>query len=74
MGITGLTLPTMYRWITSRAGREQTIYPHKGGEYLGSGVAHKVLEEANLHGDGQWAVVEKYAAEVAQRQPVPTAG
>lgn len=68
MGITGMTLPTMYRWITSRAGRERTMYPHKGGEYLGSGVAHKVLEEADLHGDGQWAAVQEYAAELSQRQ------
>lgn len=67
MGITGFTLPTMYRWITSRAGRERTVYPHKRGEYLGSGTAHKVLEEAGLHGDGQWAVVQEYAAEVAAR-------
>jgi transketolase len=71
MGITGFTLPTMYRWITSRAGREMTVYPFKGGEFLGSGVAHKVLEEAELHGDGQWASVQEYAAQVPQRAKVP---
>jgi len=66
MGITGLTLPTMYRWITSPAGRELTLHPYRGGEYLGSGMAHKVLEEAGLHGDGQWAAVQEYAAQAAK--------
>jgi len=62
MGITGLTLPTMYRWVTSQEGRKRTVHPYGHGIYLGSGMAHKVLEEAGLHGDGQWAAVEDYAA------------
>ena len=61
IGITGLTLPTMYRWVTSKEGRERTVHPYKEGIYLGSGMAHKVLEEAHLHGDGQWAAVQDYA-------------
>lgn len=61
MGITGLTLPTMFRWVTSSEGRDFSGHAFKHGQYLGSGQAHKVLEEAGLHGAGQWADVKKYA-------------
>jgi hypothetical protein len=61
MGMTGLTLPTMYRWITSREGRARTVHAFIHGHYLGSGQAHKVFEEASLHGDGQWKAIEEYA-------------
>lgn len=61
MGITGFTLPTMYRWITSPEGRTRTLHAYSGGHFLGSGQAHKVLEEAGLHGDGQWQAVRDYA-------------
>ena len=37
LGITGFTLPTMYRWIGSSAGREMTLHPFRKGHYLGSG-------------------------------------
>jgi transketolase len=61
MGITGFTLPTMYRWITSPEGRRRTRHAFSIGHYLGSGQAHKVLEEAGLHGDGQWQAILSYA-------------
>lgn len=61
IAITGLTLPTMYRWITSSEGRESSLHAFRAGHYLGSGQAHKVLEEAGLHGAGQWNAVKKYA-------------
>lgn len=61
MAITGLTLPTMYRWVTTREGRQRSIHAFKHGRYLGSGKAHKVFEEANLHGEGQWKSVKDYA-------------
>jgi transketolase len=61
MGITGFTLPTMYRWITSPEGRARTLHAYSTGHFLGSGQAHKVLEEAGLHGDGQWQAVTEYA-------------
>lgn len=61
MGITGLTMATMYRWVTSTEGREFSVHAFKHGHFLGSGQAHKVLEEANLHGAGQWAAIKKYA-------------
>ena len=70
MGITGFTFPTMYRWITSAFGRKHTVHPFRGGEFLGSGMAEKVLEEANLHGEGQWAAIQEYATQVAKRGTV----
>ncbi len=60
MGITGFTLPTMYRWITSPEGRRRTRHAFSQGYYPGSGQAHKVLEEAGLHGDGQWRAIQSY--------------
>ena len=60
MGITGFTLPTMYRWILSRAGRERTLYPFKRGHYLGSGQAAAVLKEARLDGESQFQAIVDY--------------
>ena len=67
MGITGFTLPTMYRWITSKEGRVRTLHAFAKGRFLGSGQAHKVLEEAGLHGEGQWEAVKAYAKWTARR-------
>ncbi|RMD83733.1 MAG: hypothetical protein D6808_08195 [Candidatus Dadabacteria bacterium] len=61
MGITGFTLPTMYRWIRSEEGRKRTVFPFKEGRFLGSGKAHKVMEEARLHPEGQLKAIEGYA-------------
>ncbi|HKB81015.1 MAG TPA: hypothetical protein VKH35_15000, partial [Thermoanaerobaculia bacterium] len=36
MGITGFTLPTMYRWVRSDFGREMTMHPFMHGRYPGS--------------------------------------
>ena len=63
MGITGFTLPTMYRWIRSDRGREMTLHPFRAGHYLGSGQAHMVLAEAGLDGRGQFRAIMKYLAE-----------
>ncbi|MHB8909417.1 MAG: transketolase family protein [Syntrophales bacterium] len=60
MGITGFTLPTMYRWIRSDRGREMTLHPFRAGHYLGSGQAHMVLAEAGLDGKGQFKGIMKY--------------
>jgi len=51
IGITGFTLPTMYRWIQSERGRSLTLHPFKQGHYLGSGKAEMVLKEAKLDGE-----------------------
>jgi len=60
MGITGFTLPTMYRWIRSDRGREMTLHPFRKGHYLGSGQAHMVLAEAGLDGKSQFTAIMKY--------------
>ena len=60
MGITGLTLPTMYRWITSPTGRAATLHPFMKGHYLGSGQADRVLEEAGLDGQSQYEAIMRF--------------
>lgn len=60
MGITGFTLPTMYRWITSERGRAATLYPFRKGHFLGSGQADKVLAEAGLDGKSQFRAIARY--------------
>jgi transketolase len=69
MGITGFTLPTMYRWIRSDRGREATLHPFRKGHYLGSGQAQMVLAEAGLDGKSQVRAIVKYL-----RGPKPSAG
>jgi transketolase len=63
MGITGFTLPTMYRWVTSERGRQMTMYPFQKGFFLGSGQADKVLTEAGLDGEGQFKTIMRYVKE-----------
>jgi transketolase len=60
MGITGFTLPTMYRWVHSQRGRRMTLHPFQKGHYLGSGQAHMVLAEAGLDGKSQFTAIMRY--------------
>ncbi|HAX81326.1 MAG TPA: hypothetical protein DCY40_02010 [Actinobacteria bacterium] len=60
MGITGFTLPTMYRWIRSDRGRAHTLYPFRQGHYLGSGTGAMVVHEAGLDGEGQLAGIKAF--------------
>jgi transketolase len=60
MGITGFTLPTMYRWIRSDDGRKRTLHPFMHGHYLGSGQGAVVLREAGLDGESQFRAIEKF--------------
>jgi len=60
MGITGFTLPTMYRWVLSSRGREATLHPFRCGHYLGSGQAHMVMAEAGLDGRSQYRAIMRY--------------
>jgi transketolase len=60
MGITGFTLPTMYRWIRSEKGRRATLHPFQKGHYLGSGQAEFVLAEAGLDGESQFKAIMSY--------------
>jgi transketolase len=60
MGISGFTMPTMHRWITSEFGRKHTLFSFYKGIYPGSGKADKVLEEMGLNGPAQWKAIKKY--------------
>jgi transketolase len=60
LGITGFTLPTMDRWITSKAGRSATLHPFQKGHYLGSGQADMVMREAGLDGKSQLKAIKKF--------------
>jgi len=60
MGITGFTLPTMFRWIRSDAGRAATLHPYQHGHFLGSGRGELVLAEAGLDGESQHRAIRKY--------------
>jgi transketolase len=60
MGITGFTLPTMYRWIRSERGRRMILHPFQKGHYLGSGQANMVVKEAGLDGRSQFKAIKKY--------------
>jgi transketolase len=66
IGITGFTLSTLYRWVTSEAGRRASLHAFSRGHYLGSGQAHKVLEEARLHGAGQYEAIMEYAKKISE--------
>jgi transketolase len=63
MGITGFTLPTMYRWIMSDRGRDATLHPFQKGHYLGSGQADRVLNEAGLDGESQFRAILRFVKE-----------
>ena len=60
IGITGFTLPTMYRWIRSERGRVATLHPFRKGHFLGSGQADKVLAEAGLDGESQFEAIARF--------------
>ena len=60
VGITGFTLPTMYRWIRSDLGRAHTLHPFAKGHYLGSGAGEKVIAEAGLDGEGQYRAIRAF--------------
>jgi transketolase len=60
MAITGFTLPTVYRWVTSSWGRACSLHPFRKGHFLGSGQAEGVMREAGLDGDGQYEAIRTY--------------
>jgi transketolase len=63
MGITGFTLPTMYRWVRSDWGRKMTMHPFQKGHFLGSGQADMVLTEASMDGQSQLSQIVRYVKE-----------
>ena len=60
IGITGFTLPTLFRWVRSDAGLAASLHPYRHGHYLGSGQGEVVLREAGLDGESQAAAIMHY--------------
>jgi transketolase len=60
MMFSGFTVATTYRWIMSERGREFTLYPWKRGYFLGSGTGDVCLEQAGMHAEAQWQVIQKF--------------
>jgi transketolase len=67
MGITGFTLATMHRWITSELGRAHSLHPFKKGHFLGSGAGAMVLREAGLDGASQFRAIQRYVRALRAR-------
>lgn len=68
MGMTDFTIATMYRWIRNDEGLRRSLHSFKEGLYLGSGKAHKVLEEAGINAAAQWKAIQSYAEMMAQKK------
>jgi transketolase len=60
LGITGFTLPTLYRWVTSARGRAAALHPYRSGHYPGSGAGPAVLREAGLDAEGQYGAIRAW--------------
>jgi transketolase len=67
IGITGFTLPTLYRWIHSQEGLDASLHPYRKGHYLGSGQGEAVLAEAGLDGESQFKAIRAYLDRRAHR-------
>jgi len=68
MGITGFTLATMYRWVTSERGRAATLHPYQKGHFPGSGQGQAVLHEAGLDADAQYAAIRGHLDAAAKNR------
>ena len=60
IGITGFTLPTLYRWVTSDRGRRHSLHPFRHGHFLGSGPGQVVMQEAGIDGQSQFEAIAAY--------------
>ncbi len=60
MGITGFTLPTLYKWIRSDHGLKSCMHPFQKGQFLGSGPGAMVMKEAGLDGESQFDAIMKF--------------
>ena len=67
MMFTGFTAATTYRWIMSGKGREYTYFPWKQGYFLGSGPGDVCLEQAGMHGEAQWEIIQKFVSDKVNR-------
>lgn len=71
IGITGFTLSTLYRWVTSEAGRRASLHPFRTGRFPGSGSGASVLAQAGLDGESQYRAVVEYLASRERRRRSP---
>jgi transketolase len=62
MMFSGFTAATTYRWTMSGRGRKFTHYPWKQGYFLGSGSGDVCLEQAGMHGEAQWEIIQRFVA------------
>jgi len=62
MMFSGFTAATTYRWIMSERGREFSFTPWKQGHFLGSGPGDICLEQAGMHGEAQWEIIQKFVS------------
>lgn len=69
MGITGFTLPTLHRWVTSERGRAHSLHPFARGHFLGSGPGAAVLREAGLSGLAQFNAIKRHLHARAHNRP-----
>lgn len=60
MGITGFTMPTLYRWVCSHRGRQHSLHPFREGHYMGSGPARDVVAQAGLDGASQVRAIQEF--------------
>ncbi len=63
MAVTGFTLATLYRWVTSDEGWRHSLHAFGFGRYPGSGQAHQGLKEMGLDGYTQFAAITRYVEE-----------
>jgi len=68
IGITGFTLPTLFRWVRSDTGLAASLHPYRHGHYLGSGQGEVVLREAGLDGESQAAAIAHYVDALRLRE------
>ncbi|HOX46111.1 MAG TPA: hypothetical protein PK668_21085 [Myxococcota bacterium] len=62
VGLTDFTAPVLWRWVTGAAGRKASRHAFSTGRYPGSGQAGRVLAEVGLDPEGQWRLVQAWAA------------
>ncbi len=60
IGITGFTLPAIFRYIRSDRGLASSLHPFRNGHFLGSGQGEVVMAEAGLDGASQYRAIKDY--------------
>ena len=72
MMFSGFTPATTYRWIMSERGREYTMYPWKAGSFLGSGPGDVCLEQAGMHAEAQFELIQRFISAGKPGRPSQT--